>query len=84
MYPPVGDAPAAYKSHPGEEFLFVHAGRAEPAFPDRTVQLGPGDSVYVNSLVPHRLRSLDGRAAEVLLVIRDEPVAAEGRVPSLP
>ncbi|MFB7948535.1 helix-turn-helix domain-containing protein [Kitasatospora phosalacinea] len=84
VYPPVDGPVEAFKSHRGEEFLFVHAGHAELEFPERTVALGPGDSVYFNAAVPHRCRSTGGRAAEILVVIHDEPGAADGRVPTLP
>ncbi|BAJ31795.1 MULTISPECIES: XRE family transcriptional regulator [Kitasatospora] len=84
MYPPLDGPVEAFKSHRGEEFLFVHQGRAELEFPDRTVRLGPGDSVYFNAAVPHRCRSTDGEPAQILVVIHDEPDAGDDRVPPLP
>ncbi|MEU9080228.1 helix-turn-helix domain-containing protein [Kitasatospora sp. NPDC004745] len=84
MYPPTGRAAAPFKSHAGEEFLFVHAGTAELEFPERTVPLGPGDSVYFNAAVPHRCRSTGDEPAVVLVVIHDEPAEPGDRVPPLP
>ncbi len=78
MYPPPAPEDTSFKSHPGEEFFFVHEGEVELVFPDRTVVLGPGDSVYFKAEVPHRSRSLGERRAAVLVVIHDEPCAAAG------
>ncbi|MET9291346.1 XRE family transcriptional regulator [Streptomyces sp. NPDC003077] len=72
MYPPPTFAGSAFKSHPGEEFFFVHAGDVELEFPDRTVTLAAGDSVYFNAEVPHRSRSLGKAKAAVLIVIHDD------------
>ncbi|MFF1905987.1 helix-turn-helix domain-containing protein [Kitasatospora sp. NPDC058218] len=84
MYPPVelGDSP--FKSHAGEEFFFVHAGTVELEFPERTVELAPGDSVYFNSALPHRCRSTGPAPAAILVVIHDDPAGPSDRVPSLP
>ncbi|MER6399587.1 XRE family transcriptional regulator [Kitasatospora sp. NPDC001603] len=84
MYPPLelGDSP--FKSHAGEEFFFVHAGTVELEFPERTVRLAPGDSVYFNSALPHRCRSTGPEPAAILVVIHDDPAGPSERVPSLP
>ncbi|MFB7380624.1 helix-turn-helix domain-containing protein [Kitasatospora purpeofusca] len=84
MHPPTDPADQPFKSHAGEEYLFVHEGTAELEFPERTVALGPGDSVYFNSALPHRCRSTGGRPAAVLVVIHDEPAGPADRVPTLP
>ncbi|GHF85511.1 DNA-binding protein [Kitasatospora xanthocidica] len=84
MYPPADPTGSAYKSHAGEEFLFVHAGTAELEFPERTVRLGPGDSVYFNSALPHRCRSTGAEPAEILVVIHDDPAGSSDPVPTLP
>ncbi|MEU4120124.1 XRE family transcriptional regulator [Kitasatospora sp. NPDC028055] len=84
MYPPTDATGSPFKSHPGEEFFFVHAGTVELEFPERTVELGPGDSVYFNSAVPHRCRSTGPEPAHVLVVIHDEQDGTADRVPSLP
>ena len=67
-----------FREHAGEEFLFVHSGRIEIDFASQKVMLGTGDAVYFNAQVPHRIRSLGARTAQVLLVISgDELSAAE-------
>ncbi|MFJ8039807.1 helix-turn-helix domain-containing protein [Kitasatospora sp. NPDC096147] len=84
MYPPPAGVDTPFKSHGGEEFLFVHAGTAELELADRTVALGPGDSVYFNSALPHRCHSTGAEPAQILVVIHDDPADSDGRVPPLP
>lgn len=84
MHPPTDPGDSPFKSHAGEEFLFVHAGTVELEFPERTVQLEPGDSVYFNSALPHRCRSTGAGPAAVLGVIHDDPAGPADRVPVLP
>ncbi|MEV4743571.1 XRE family transcriptional regulator [Streptomyces sp. NPDC049555] len=76
MRPPLAVDDTSFKSHAGEEFLFVHEGEVELVFPERSVLLGPGDSVYFKAEVPHRSRSVGEQRAAVLVVIHDEPCAA--------
>jgi transcriptional regulator with XRE-family HTH domain len=40
-------------SHEGEEFLIVQSGRLEVIHGRETASLGPGDTIYYNSVVPH-------------------------------
>ncbi|WP_246795213.1 helix-turn-helix domain-containing protein [Burkholderia perseverans] len=69
-------ASSEFKEHAGEEFLFVHSGRIEIDFASQKVTLATGDAVYFNAQVPHRIRSLGAKTAQVLLVISgDEPAA---------
>ncbi|GAA2150999.1 XRE family transcriptional regulator [Kitasatospora kazusensis] len=84
MYPTADPADAPFKSHAGEEFFFVHAGRVELEFPERRIPLGPGDSVYFNSELPHRSRRLGEDPAAVLIVIHDAPAQPTDHVPELP
>ncbi|MEU3571428.1 XRE family transcriptional regulator [Kitasatospora sp. NPDC036755] len=84
MYPPTAPSDPPFKSHLGEEFFFVHAGSAVLEFPGRSVELGPGDSVYFNSALPHRCRSTGPEPAEILVVIHDDPDGPADRVPTLP
>lgn len=54
--------------HDGEEFLFVLSGRVEwQAGRDKLI-LEPGDSVYFNSRLPHRGRSIDGEATALVVI----------------
>lgn len=71
-YPSADFAASAFKEHEGEEFLFVHRGSIELAFPHETVQLGEGDSVYFNALIPHRMRSTGTVQAQVLVVVHND------------
>jgi len=50
-------------SHEGEEFLVVVSGQVEVRHAGQTHLLGPGDSIYYNSVVPHRVSSVGGPAS---------------------
>jgi transcriptional regulator with XRE-family HTH domain len=56
--------------HRGEEFLFVLSGTVEFQVGDERFTLRKGDSIYFDSSVPHRGRSV-GREAKALVVIHD-------------
>ena len=56
--------------HRGEEFLFVLSGTVEFQVGDERFTLRKGDSIYFDSSVPHRGRSV-GREARALVVIHD-------------
>ena len=72
VYPPADFVASAFKEHEGEEFLFVHKGRIEIEFPNETVPLKTGDSIYFNALIPHRIRSVGAVQAEVLVVVSSD------------
>ena len=44
-------------SHEGEEFIIVLTGKIELIYGKQTFTLGPGDSMYYNSVVPHHVGS---------------------------
>lgn len=50
-------------SHEGEEFLVVISGRLEVRYGGQVYTLDPGDSIYYNSIVPHRVASVGGPAS---------------------
>jgi transcriptional regulator with XRE-family HTH domain len=54
--------------HEGEEWLCVLSGRLKLQVGEREYELETGDAAHFDSRLPHRLDSLDGRPAEVLLV----------------
>lgn len=56
-------------SHEGEEFLFVLEGKMEVTLGDETLVLEPGDSIYYESTVPHRVQCLEGKEAKILAII---------------
>lgn len=55
--------------HVGEEFILVLSGAIEVEFPNRRVKLKAGDSLYFDSHLPHRSRSLGQALAEALVVV---------------
>lgn len=56
-------------SHTGEEFLFVLEGRIVVQLQEQTLELGPGDSLYYDAAVPHRVLHQGEGVARVLTVI---------------
>lgn len=56
-------------NHEGEEFLFVLEGRVEVQLAEYTDVLDPGDSIYYDSTVPHRVACKDDRPAKILAVL---------------
>ena len=59
---------AAVFPHPGEEFLLVLKGAIEVQVGERQFRLETGDSVYFDSELPHRMRTVSRAMAEVLVV----------------
>jgi quercetin dioxygenase-like cupin family protein len=51
------DAEQEKSSHEGEEFLYVMAGSITVEYGKDTISLDTGDSVYYDSIVPHRVRA---------------------------
>jgi transcriptional regulator with XRE-family HTH domain len=56
-------------SHEGEEFIYVLSGRLSVEYGSSADVLGEGDSVYYDSIVPHRVVSADGKPVRILAVI---------------
>lgn len=56
-------------NHDGEEFLFVLEGKVEVQLGDYTDVLEPGDSIYYDSQVPHRVSCLEDVPARIVAVI---------------
>ncbi|ABO56715.1 hypothetical protein BvRS1_10180 [Burkholderia vietnamiensis] len=70
VVPPLHEFVAStFREHECREFPFVHKGRVEIEFPNETVQLATGDSVYFNALIPHRTRSVGTPQAEILVIV---------------
>lgn len=55
--------------HEGEEFIAVVSGEIELQYGKDTYKLGPLDSVYYSSDIPHRLVALNDKKAEIFAVI---------------
>ena len=56
-------------SHEGEEFIVVLTGRIEIIYGKEVYELGAGDSVYYNSVVPHRVSCMGGQPATIHAVL---------------
>lgn len=66
--------PATLKSsktstHDGEEFIFVLEGAMEVILGDHRDILYPGDSIYYDSNVPHRVQCHEGNITKILAVL---------------
>lgn len=59
------------RSHPGAEFAFVLSGSAVIRVKGRRVELGVGESIYIEALAPHSYDAADGSKGPVsLLMVR--------------
>ena len=54
--------------HEGEEFTFVLKGEMEVILGSHTDVLYPGDSIYYNSNIPHRVQCHEDRITKILVV----------------
>ena len=59
----------AKSSHEGEEFIYVLSGILILEYGSDTYRLNQGDSVYYDSIVPHRVLAGDTQGAQILAVI---------------
>jgi transcriptional regulator with XRE-family HTH domain len=56
-------------SHEGEEFIFVLDGEMEVTLEDHTDVLKPGDSIYFDSTLRHRVECVGDKETRILAVI---------------
>jgi transcriptional regulator with XRE-family HTH domain len=63
------DAEQARSTHEGEEFIHVLSGKLSLEYGSESYVLSGGDSVYYDSIVPHRLSAGEGKALRILAVI---------------
>lgn len=56
-------------SHEGEEFLVVLSGRIQILYGKEKYELGPGDSIYYNSALPHSVTCKGEEPAELYAVL---------------
>ncbi|MFQ5843247.1 MAG: cupin domain-containing protein [Thermodesulfobacteriota bacterium] len=66
--------PATLKStktstHEGEEFIFVLEGEMEVTLGNHTDILYPGDSIYYDSTIPHRVQCRKDKEAKIVAVL---------------
>jgi transcriptional regulator with XRE-family HTH domain len=66
----------ARSEHRGQEFMHVLRGRVEWEIGGELLVLDPGDSVYLDSRIPHRARALDGEAEALVVVTPRQAQAA--------
>jgi transcriptional regulator with XRE-family HTH domain len=64
----VGTGSGPLASHYGEEFVLVMSGRLEVTFAFDTVELTEGDSLVIDSTVPHAVRNVGDVAVSALWV----------------
>ena len=55
--------------HEGEEFIFVLEGEMEVIFGDHADILYPGDSIYYDSNIPHRVQCHQDKVTRILAVL---------------
>lgn len=58
----------AVDHHDGERFLHILDGEVTVAYGDETIQLGPGDSIYLDASLPHTVAPAGRTSARVLSV----------------
>jgi transcriptional regulator with XRE-family HTH domain len=63
------DAVQEKSTHEGEEFIHVLSGKLSLEYGKDTGVLEAGDSVYYDSIVPHRVLPADGKPVRILAVI---------------
>ena len=63
------DAEQKKSTHEGEEFIYVISGNLALDYGSNSQVLNEGDSVYYDSIVPHRVISADSKPVKILAVI---------------
>jgi transcriptional regulator with XRE-family HTH domain len=66
---PLADAAHKLSSHEGEEFMYVLKGELEIFYGEEKYQLKTGDSIYLDSVVPHHVHSAPGVETEILAMV---------------
>lgn len=66
---PGGCADRRLSSHEGEEFIVVHEGAIEVLYGGDTLVLSKGDSIYLNSIVPHHVACSGDAPASIYAVL---------------
>jgi mannose-6-phosphate isomerase-like protein (cupin superfamily) len=62
-------AEQAKSAHEGEEFIHVLSGNLLMEYGEDSFSLQPGDSIYYDSIVPHRLSSNGDVPLRILAVV---------------
>jgi mannose-6-phosphate isomerase-like protein (cupin superfamily) len=67
------NSPEHLQTHDGKEYGFVQTGELTVTVGDKSVQLGPGDSIAFDSTEPHRLANTGDTRATLLWVNLHHP-----------
>ncbi|MGL5937397.1 MAG: helix-turn-helix domain-containing protein [Phocaeicola sp.] len=65
---PVG-TPLTCNSHQGQEFIYVIQGEMQLHINGKNLVLGEGDSVYIDSTLPHGMQALNNATLQFLTVV---------------
>jgi transcriptional regulator with XRE-family HTH domain len=68
------------QSHPGQEFFYVVEGRCDFYFGKEQIELGVGDAVYFDALVPHVCRARGKSPARILAVVASANYPLHGNI----
>lgn len=66
---PKGETDHELVGHEGEEWLFGMEGEIEIEYGKEIYVLGPGESIYYDSIVPHQVRAHEGQTAKFLACV---------------
>lgn len=66
---PSGETDHVLAGHEGEEWLYGLEGQIEIEYGKELYILGPGESIYYDSIVPHQVRAHDGQQAKFLACV---------------
>lgn len=66
---PNGETEHELVGHEGEEWIYGMEGEIEIEYGKETFVVGPGESIYYDSIVPHQVRAHDGQTAKFLAVV---------------
>lgn len=66
---PKGETEHELVGHEGEEWLFGMEGEIEIEYGKEIYVLGPGESIYYDSIVPHQVRAHNGQTAKFLACV---------------
>lgn len=56
-------------SHKGQEFNYCLEGKMQVIVGKEKIDLEPGDALYFNSTIPHKMIALDGKEAKFITII---------------
>jgi quercetin dioxygenase-like cupin family protein len=63
------DAEQEKSTHEGEEFIYILSGKLSLEYGNEAHVLSTGDSVYYDSIVPHRVLSADKQPVRIVAVL---------------